>query len=213
MIIPIILGRDFLRTFNIELRNSVRRYTKRNLLEIRDNVNCNMPKMIQSGSDVHPAVMMPKQPGDEFYQSKTNSVNPHEPNDPTAADVPDIFAIDVSHDDKDVDIDPKLAKDQRDELERLIDDAYFNHNIKPEPFNYEMKIHLTTDVPFHCAPRTLSYAERSQVQSIVDELRQEGIIRPSNSPYASAIVLVKKEERQNTIVCRLPGIKQINREG
>lgn len=161
MIIPVILGRDFLRTFNIELRNSVRRYTKRNLLEIRDNAKLNMPKMIQSvtGSDVHPAVMMPTQPDGEFNQIKTNSVNSQESNDSTAVNVPDIFAIDVSHDAEDIDIDPKLAKDQRDEL-RLIDDAYFNHDIKPEPFNYEMKIHLTTDVPFHCAPRRLSYSSR-----------------------------------------------------
>lgn len=55
-----------------------------------------------------------------------------------------------------------------------------------------MEIHLTSDVPFHCG-RRLSYAERIQVQSIVDKLRQDGIIRPSNSPYASAIVLVKEK--------------------
>lgn len=50
------------------------------------------------------------------------------------------------------------------------------------PYDYEMKINLTNDVPIHCNPRRFSYSE----------LLCDGIIRPSDSPYASAIVLVKK---------------------
>lgn len=96
--------------------------------------------------------------------------------------------------DKDcLDIDPKLPKDQHSDIERLIEYTYLKTDIEVEPFMYQMKIHLTTDIPFHCPPRRLSYSERGDVQSIVDDLQKEGIIRPSNSPYASAIVLVRKK--------------------
>lgn len=57
-----------------------------------------------------------------------------------------------------------------------------------------MKIHLTSDFPFHCAPR--KHAERSRVQTVVDELRQDGIIGSSNSPYDSALVLVKEKNEK-----------------
>ncbi|XP_054727437.1 uncharacterized protein LOC129237061 [Anastrepha obliqua] len=188
MNIPVILGRDFLRIFNIELRNGIKKYSKEKLLEIRDRSKSYASVTTQPviGSDIHPAATMPKHSGDELHQSKPNSYS-------IPSELPDIFNIDISRKADDVDIGPKLGKHQRDVLKRLIDDTYFSNSVKAEPSNYEMKIHLTSDVPFHCAPRRLSYAERSQVQAIIDELRQDGIIRPSNSPYASAIVLVRKK--------------------
>lgn len=86
-----------------------------------------------------------------------------------------------------------MPEKQKEDLRRLIDHTYLETDITVEPFSYEMKIHLTTDVPFHCPPRRLSYSERNDVQSIVDQLQREGIVRPSSSPYASAIVLVRKK--------------------
>ena len=56
-----------------------------------------------------------------------------------------------------------------------------------------MKINLTYDTPIFTKPRRLSYGERQQVKQIVDKLLAENIIRPSNPPYASALVLVRKK--------------------
>ena len=56
----------------------------------------------------------------------------------------------------------------------------------------EMTIRLTTDLPVFSSPRRLSYRDKSEVQKITNELLSKGIIRHSDSPYASAIVLVKK---------------------
>ena len=56
-----------------------------------------------------------------------------------------------------------------------------------------MQIRLMSDTPFYCAPRRLSLYEKNEVQRIIDELLKENIIRPSDSPYASPIVLVKKK--------------------
>lgn len=61
------------------------------------------------------------------------------------------------------------------------------------PFTHTMQIRLTSDVPFHSAPRRLSYQERDEVAKIIEDLLAGGIIRPSNSPYASPVVLVRKK--------------------
>lgn len=93
-----------------------------------------------------------------------------------------------------IDLDPSLPATDRARFEKLIDDEYLNPTditVKPHP--YEMKIHLTNDTPFHAYPRRLSYHERGEVQKMLDSLLDRKIIRPSDSPYASAIVLVKKK--------------------
>jgi hypothetical protein len=48
-------------------------------------------------------------------------------------------------------------------------------------------------VPFNFNARRLSVFEKSQLREILDNLLREGVIRESNSPYASPIVLVKKK--------------------
>lgn len=47
--------------------------------------------------------------------------------------------------------------------------------------------------PFHFLPRRISYAERDQLRGILNELIDSNTIRPSESEYASAIVLTKKK--------------------
>lgn len=61
------------------------------------------------------------------------------------------------------------------------------------PSDYSMSIKLTNDTPFHAMPRRLSFHERAEVQKILDDLLTRNIIQASNSPYASAVVLVKKK--------------------
>ena len=46
--------------------------------------------------------------------------------------------------------------------------------------------------PFHHQPKRLSFYEREEVDKIVTDLLDRGIIQPSTSPYSSRIVLVRK---------------------
>lgn len=62
---------------------------------------------------------------------------------------------------------------------------------RPPPLECHMT--LTSTVPVYQAPRRLSYYEKTEVDKMVDKLIAQGIVRPSDSTYASPIVLVKKK--------------------
>lgn len=57
----------------------------------------------------------------------------------------------------------------------------------------EMKINVDNIKPFNCPPRRLSYAEKQELQKILDDLLENGVIRVSESEFASPIVLVRKK--------------------
>jgi len=61
------------------------------------------------------------------------------------------------------------------------------------PPKYQLTIRLTDTTPFYCAPRRLSYYKREKVTEIVEDLLEKIVIRHSESPYASPLVLVKKK--------------------
>lgn len=58
----------------------------------------------------------------------------------------------------------------------------------------EMHINVTTNTPVAYRPYKLSLAEKLKVREIVNELLSKGIIRESESEYASPIILVKKKD-------------------
>jgi hypothetical protein len=57
----------------------------------------------------------------------------------------------------------------------------------------DMQIRLQDDIPVSYRPYRLAYAERSVVRGIVQDLLSNGIIRESESPYSSPVLLVKKK--------------------
>lgn len=57
----------------------------------------------------------------------------------------------------------------------------------------EMKIRLSDDEPFYCRPYRLSGVDQEVTDKIVKEHLEHGIVRESDSNYASPIVLVKKK--------------------
>lgn len=59
--------------------------------------------------------------------------------------------------------------------------------------NVQMDIVLKHTQPVCFRPRRLSFADKEKLQIILDELLEKKIIRESNSPYASPIVLVRKK--------------------
>jgi len=68
-----------------------------------------------------------------------------------------------------------------------------NIDIRNEVLDFDMKIILKHEQPITFRPRRLSYSEQRELRVIIDELLSEGIIRESNSPYSSPIVLVRKK--------------------
>lgn len=57
----------------------------------------------------------------------------------------------------------------------------------------KLTINLLPHSPFHFNPRRLSFSEKIQLQDIIDKLMAKGIIRASESEYASPIVIVRKK--------------------
>lgn len=57
----------------------------------------------------------------------------------------------------------------------------------------ELKLIVNNPLSFHFQPRRLSYSEKDQLRIMIDDLMDKKIIEPSNSEYASSIVLVKKK--------------------
>lgn len=106
-----------------------------------------------------------------------------------------IFAIDIDDEWGGIDIDMKLSTVHREPLVHLIRANYLDwSNIPESEHNFEMEVKLTTDVPFHFAPRRLSAYDKNRAYEIISDLQSQGIVRPSDSPYASPIVLVKKKD-------------------
>ena len=58
----------------------------------------------------------------------------------------------------------------------------------------EHKMDLTSEVPIKLKPYPLSFASEQVVKEEVDNMLKAGVIQPSESPYSSPIVLVKKPD-------------------
>ena len=53
------------------------------------------------------------------------------------------------------------------------------------------RVKLTDDTPICCK----QYTMREELQNEMDSMLEMGVVRPSTSPYASPIIMVKKKER------------------
>lgn len=103
-----------------------------------------------------------------------------------------------------------LTPQQSNELMQIVNECYLKpEGIAVEPMDYEMQIQLTSDVPSHSPPRKLSPLEKAAVQNTIDGLLRDGVIRPSNSPYASAIVLVDKKNGEKRMCVDYRGINKV----
>lgn len=61
------------------------------------------------------------------------------------------------------------------------------------PCDDEMEIQLKSEKPVSFRPRILAFSEKGKLKIILDELLESGIIRLSNSPFASPMVLIRKK--------------------
>lgn len=70
---------------------------------------------------------------------------------------------------------------------------YLNNKTKIEPFDYKIKIQLTSNANFQSKPRRMSWAEKKATRDIVKSLQDKGILRASNSSCSSPVVLVRQK--------------------
>ena len=56
------------------------------------------------------------------------------------------------------------------------------------------RVKLTDDTPIRCKPYPLPYAMREEIRNEVDSMLEMEVVRPSTSPYASPIIMVKKKD-------------------
>lgn len=118
-------------------------------------------------------------------------------NDHEMSEFPDIGfligAIETEKKQCDLKINENLTESEIKLINGVIGKHYLESDVEPIQNDYCMKIGLTNDTPVRCGPRRLSYYERTEVQKMINELMKDGKVKPSNSPYASAIVLVRKK--------------------
>lgn len=80
------------------------------------------------------------------------------------------------------------------ECEKILNEYYFNAIEPEEPsVDFQLKINLKEEKQFYFPPRRMSIKEKQIVNEIVDDLLKRKVIRPSNSPFASRVVLVPKK--------------------
>ena len=61
------------------------------------------------------------------------------------------------------------------------------------------RVKLTDDTPIRCKSYPLPYIMREELRNEVDSMLEMGVVRPSTSPYASPIVMVKKKDGSNRV--------------
>lgn len=90
-----------------------------------------------------------------------------------------------------------ITDGQKQKLQELLTEYKdcFSKNLRDLGFTHvtEMTINLKDAEPVVYRPYRMSYSERKVVQEMVQEMIDANIVRESNSPYASPIVLVKKK--------------------
>lgn len=140
----------------------------------------------------------------EFINNTLNIINLNEEcnKKDVHVNLNEVLCIDYEIDGTDcksnVNVNPDLSLDLRNEFIDTYNVEYLVKNDENPQTNvdsdFEMKIVLKHEQPISFRPRRLSFSEQGSLRIIINELLAEGIIRPSNSPYSSPIVLVKKKD-------------------
>ncbi len=98
----------------------------------------------------------------------------------------------------DVQISMTLEKDQEMQVKRIL--GSFSDIMTDLPGETNLGQHgitLTTSEPVRSKPYPLPYALRQAADKEVEDMLKMNIVEPSNSPYASPVVLVKKKDGTN----------------
>ena len=118
--------------------------------------------------------------------------------------------------DTDLDMGANLTTDQKEMMLKLLDD-YEEIMSKHESDTgltdlVEHQIETGNAAPCHQAPYRISFAERAQVQSMVNEYIDAGFVRESDSPWACPIVLVRKKDGTLRFCCDWRRLNAVTRK-
>ena len=101
---------------------------------------------------------------------------------------------------KDVKLGIELTKTQQEEMmDTLVRYTEVFSDIPGKTNMIEHKIELTDNNPVRSRPYPLPYAMRENLKKEIEDMLSLGIIRESNSPFASPIVIVKKKDGSDRI--------------
>ena len=124
----------------------------------------------------------------------------HQDVDPELGEVPDLEGYRQREGVRDVKLGDELPEDQRRVLKDLVrryPDVFTDMPGETDVIQHQIR--LTDDTPIRCKPYPLPYAMREELRNEVDTMLEMGVVRPSTSPYASPIVMVKKKDGSNKV--------------
>ncbi|XP_067939845.1 LOW QUALITY PROTEIN: uncharacterized protein [Watersipora subatra] len=110
--------------------------------------------------------------------------------------------------------DLKMGENISDELRKQITDIVKDYTdiFTDRPGNCNLIKHpitLTSNKPIKSKPYTLPYVVRESLREDIKDILNTGIIRESNSPYASPVVLVKKPDGSNRLCADYRNLNKI----
>ena len=115
-------------------------------------------------------------------------------------DLPEIGTWGQKEDAADVKFGEALTYDQNRELQMLVQRFSEIFSDRPGDTNLaEHRIDLTSDIPVRQTPYPVPFALKSSLKKELQQMEDLGIIRKSDSPYASPVVVVKKKDGSNRI--------------
>ena len=135
----------------------------------------------------------------------------HQDVDPELGEVPDLEGYRQREGVRDVKLGDDLPEDQR----RVLKDLVRRYpdvctDMPGETDVIQHRIRLSDDTPIRCKPYPLPYAMREELRNEVDAMLEMGVVRPSTSPYASPIVMVKKKDGSNRVCVDFRKLNKIN---
>ena len=122
----------------------------------------------------------------------------HQDVNPQLGEVPDLEGYHQREGAHDVKLGDELPEDQRRVLKDLVWRYVFT-DMPGETDVIQHQIRLTDDTPIRCKPYPLPYAMHEELRNEVDTMLEMGVVRPSTSPCASPIVMVKKKDGSNSV--------------
>jgi len=111
-----------------------------------------------------------------------------------------LAAVDVKNDMNPLLVDsvkdlPEERRDQMFQLLQKYSDVFTRNKFSPgKAVGVEHHIILEDTRPIRQAPYRVAPAKRNEIQALVEEMLDLGVIEPSNSPWSSPVVLVKKSD-------------------
>lgn len=103
-----------------------------------------------------------------------------------------------------------LSDEQRRDLESLVARHYTSFTDRPgECTVAQHRIKLSSNQPVVSRPYAVPHSLRESLKADLEEMQNMGIIRPSDSPYASPVVIVKKRDGSNRICIDFRKLNQL----